>query len=377
MAQIQITCLTPVHIGSGKELMADSEFISSSERLAVIDPKKVLSIIGTENIDKWVNIINKGGGIKNYLKQRKNNFKLSDVSSREMDVYCSDLRNKHTLKEQLHDHRGFSIIPGSSLKGAIRTAVITELVNKNEAVVMDALKQFRGFRNAYDFQKLESIILNKLLVGQDRMNANKDIFRFLSVGDAYLQEETIATNVQVVNLEYEGWKIKRGTDQLTEVIDIKSTTKVKLDLNHFMMQKNIETHQISGKNTKFLYSFEDMFNIINNHTSFLLKKEIDFWKDEICSLENLNAYLENIGNLYAQTSTVGKKSAIIRLGGNSGWDSITGGWIKNNPHLLDDYTYEKLTKLLNKGRDTTVYPKTRKMDEDGLPMGFVRLDFIK
>ena len=52
---------------------------------------------------------------------------------------------------------------------------------------------------------------------------------------------------------------------------------------------------------------------------------------------------------------------VIRVGGNTGWFSITGGWAK----ILDEENWQVLYHLLNKNRSVKYFPKTRKTDEYG------------
>jgi hypothetical protein len=60
-----------------------------------------------------------------------------------------------------------------------------------------------------------------------------------------------------------------------------------------------------------------------------------------------------------------------------GWEFITGAWIKNNTSLLSDEEWFRLYSQLNKGRrNVDIFPKTRKIDEDGDLFGFVKLDII-
>jgi CRISPR-associated protein Csm5 len=55
---IKVETISPVHIGSGEELNKDIEFITdSNQMLGIIDERKVLGIIGEENINQWVNLI--------------------------------------------------------------------------------------------------------------------------------------------------------------------------------------------------------------------------------------------------------------------------------------------------------------------------------
>ena len=158
MPDINIELLTPVHVGSGKELMANTEYLyfKDQQLLTVIDEKKVLKIIGEENITEWVNIIRQNKSLKDYLLVRKNDLVPADIEKRSMNVFGTNIARHKTLKEQFHDGRQISMIPGSSVKGAIRTAIVSHFALKDKGVSKRSLKNFKG---RYDGQVLEKKIL--------------------------------------------------------------------------------------------------------------------------------------------------------------------------------------------------------------------------
>ncbi len=382
MAKVKIKTLSPVHIGSGIDLQSDIEYLIDGDRLAIIDEKKVLKVIGEVNIDKWVTIINNRENLFDYLKLRKNDIKLSDIDKRQMEVYCSDLQNKKTLKEQLHNAQGNATIPGSSIKGAIRTAIISYLVEKETERVNNIINKKRSFLNSKgrkwnlgSFQEVESEILNQLLSNSFKPDANHNVFRFLQVTDAYFYYETYASNMQVLNLQRNGWNIKNGSDQLTELIGQDCKSEIRIKINQKLLEENINRKEIKT-DISFLNSIEKLFEIINIHTKFLLKKEIDFWKNENNYPESVDYYIENLKKLFEESDKCKKEEALLRIGSGSGWDNITGAWAKTNKDLFSDDEWFQLSKLLNKGRDVDCFPKSRKLDEDGYTLGFIKLSAL-
>ena len=385
MAQVKIKTLTPVHIGSGRDLMRNTEFLFNDNKVGIVDDKKVVDIIGVENIDKWVSIINKGESLWDYLKQRKVDVSLEDVSNRIMSVYGSNILQKQSLKEQLHSAKLLPMIPGSSIKGAIRTAVISWLVNRNSEKVKSIIdKNKRFFKskknnwewNLRDFQQTETSILNDLLSGSFKMDANKNTFRFLQVSDFTFNYNTIASNMQVVNFYRNKWDIKRGSDQLTEMIAPSAEAEGRILINNTLLKSNIDKKEIRSE-VEFLSSVSTLFNIVNEHTKNLVKREIEMWKEDNLQVhEILGTYIDKLSDILQEINSISENDAILRIGGGSGWDSITGAWAKTNTELFDEHEYDILVNLLNKGRDVVYYPKTRKMDEDGDMLGFVRLTII-
>ena len=365
MKRINIETLTPVHIGSGKDLSANTEFLKFDEDeysiLSVIDETKILNIIGEDNIDKWVSIIQKNADLKEYLLQRKQNLISDDIDKRKIYINFDNISQNKTLKEQLHNGKGLPYIPGSSIKGAIRTAIVSEMAMKNKYSAKNKLKN--------NYRKFGASSFEKSLFGN---NPNEDIFRFLQVGDAYFGYETIAQKSEVLNFQHNGWNFKRGNSSLIECIPAGiNDVDFNLKINKDLLKLN-KTH----KDTTFLDE-KELFKTINNHTIRLLKKEIEFWKRQ----DNINVnvfenYSTKLIELLEIAQNCNENEAVLRIGFGSGWNFITGGW-STDKDIMDDNTYDEFLKIARrKDYDESVpFPKTRMIADDGDLFGFVKLTF--
>ncbi|MEA3494437.1 MAG: type III-A CRISPR-associated RAMP protein Csm5 [Bacteroidota bacterium] len=385
MTKVKIKTLTPVHIGSGVDLQSNIEYLFINDKIGVIDDKKVLQVIGEENINRWVSIINSKDNLLDYLRKRKNDIKLSDVALREMDVYASDIGKNKTLKEQLHSAKGFPMIPGSSIKGAIRTTVISYLIEKETDRVKNIINKKRSFLNSKgrkwdlrSFQEVESEILNQLLSNSFKPDANRNVFRFLQVTDSHFNYNTLVTNMQVLNLQNNEWRIKNGTDQLTEIIGNDNEAEIRIKINSELLNRNLNKKEIKS-DVGFLKDIQSLFEIVNNHTKLLIQKEIDIWgkMEKDYPNELIDWYLETLNDCLDEAESCKENEAVIRIGGGSGWDNITGAWAKHNKELFNDNEWEKLSNLLNKNRKVSYFPKTRKIDESGDVLGFIKLTALQ
>ena len=144
MATVKIETLTPVHIGSGEFLQNNLDFLCGKDEagdkwLYVIDDRKVLELIGTKHLDDWVAAVQRQQSIKELMQRFAPKAFPEDYSKRQIWVYNTPA-DKDTLKECIHDGRGTAYSPGSSIKGAIRTAVVAEEV-PNAYVPVSAVGQ--------------------------------------------------------------------------------------------------------------------------------------------------------------------------------------------------------------------------------------------
>ena len=151
---------------------------------------------------------------------------------------------------------------------------------------------------------------------------------------------------------------------------------MKLDLD--LWQKNIEYKEIRNKIPDFLKDLPSLFKLLNGFTVELLQSEIDFWEEDK-NLKPVEDYIQECDKLLKICRKCSEKEAVLRLGHGSGWLFMTGGWVKN-PAFINDQGRDNLyDKIIDKTRPANFrykehfFPKTRRMDEDGELMGFVKL----
>ncbi len=367
MKKVEIKTLTPVHIGSGRNLMPDTEYIPFTEDiryLAVIDESKIIQIIGEENIDRWIAIINNNERLIDYLIQRKHDLKKEDVSRRIITDFSQDNIKNRELKEQLHSARNFPILPGSSTKGAIRSALLAYFI-KNKPYLLEKEHHLMGRKANY-----QDKYVNERIFGR---TPNDDMLRFLYVGDVDYHCDTISIDMRLLNMYNKGWDLKNGNRQLVECIpaDITGTTKMKLNKEKLLLDN-------TWFDTKIL-DWGNILKIINDHTIKLLEKEVHFWNEEVVNFQEFDNYMiHNIKNVLEIAQNCEYNQAVLRVGGYSGWDYITGSWIKDGwiNRVVNDNTWKKIIKEARRGKDypnMDVFPKTRKLDIEGDVTGFVKL----
>ncbi|NLA93843.1 MAG: type III-A CRISPR-associated RAMP protein Csm5, partial [Bacteroidales bacterium] len=133
MSKIIIETLSPIHIGSGDLLQNNTDFVVSKHGkesyIYVTEEAKILELIGSEHIDNWLLSIEKKESTVDLVKRYAPKSSPADYSQRQISSYAADIKANETLKEAIHNGQGLPYIPGSSIKGAIRTAILTSLVD--------------------------------------------------------------------------------------------------------------------------------------------------------------------------------------------------------------------------------------------------------
>lgn len=370
---INIELLSPVHIGSGEFLQYGNDFIIGQEEddgdvfdvVYVTDLKKVMKLIGNNRISNWVSAIDRGDTIDRIVSAYAPRADKSAYSKRVDALYCKDqIRQGTTLKEQLHNGFGIPYIPGSSIKGAIRTAILPALINEKNISGHEIENLIYPIRQP----KYAAKELEKRLFGNDPYH---DIFRFLHTGDAYFGDnyEIVMKMVNVNKRERNGYR-DESKGQLIEALGAGDTSSFKM---------SVDTGAFAGIGKKVpacMASFQDLFMTINAHTRQLLIQEQEIWEREEEYDENgiVNTYLDSISKILNEAEACKENSCILRIGHGSGWRFITGAWSES----LDSFERNIVpaARRNNQNYRQYMFPKTRRIDKNDCDiLGFVKLSF--
>ena len=402
---VELETLTPLHIGSGISFTKDIDFFVEKgkvEKVGKVNPEKILGIIGAkpEMIDIWVKYIED--------EDKKSIRALPQLSSEPLEKLCDEIlevRENVNVAGQLDEfirnqYTKNPIIPGSSLKGAIRTAYLTSVIIGNHNKLREKFKnELKGLKarlnGVHDRWRRKRMISSFAKMMHDfvftyaqfqydnirvKADAQKDIFKFfrISDGEGNLNQLKI-DNFCLLNYRYNK-NNKRNEWQIDNNRRTKSAEvfegKVSLTIT---IQKDFW-----NKNKLGLKNIEDFIRMLNNHTERLVDYQIKFFKDEYFSkLGVKKAVKSNLNCIKEQITNTKSNEAILRVGQGSGWDFITGGWAKDGRVIPKDYDwYFLVEKLLRKkpydrSNDPPPFPKTRRVTSKFLFPGFVKLKFNK
>ena len=368
MSQITIKTLTSVHIGSGETFQYGNDFVRGKDAdgdsiIGIVEPKQVLALIGEKNLDAWVTAIDGGRSTDQIVKQYAPSAKLEQYSRRIILSWANEIKPTDTLKEYIHDGLGRPYIPGSSIKGAIRTAVLASCCKER-----DDLEQYARNKSG----KVTAKIIEQKFFGKD---ANSDVFRFLHVGDAFFGKNYEAA-VRMVNInerEKAGfWDMTKS--QLLEVLSPDDEAIFELRLKTELYERaKVATALLP----ECMHTLPELFQTINQYTKNLIKQEISYWmerqdKDDSGKVDD---YLERMRQLLAEVEQCQPdKECVLRVGAGSGWRFITGAWTEN--WRTFETTVVPADRRNNQKYTQFHFPKTRRVDEECDVLGFVKLSIL-
>lgn len=253
---LKITTLSPVHIGSGDRLISGVDYLIHGNSLVVISLDKLLQWISARpDHERLVSILTtalanpKKGGIEEFLRQVNHQVDLAAIQAYRINS------NGHHPPEILGFIKTLTsrpFLPGSSLKGAIRSALLrgkvhedTDLQGRIDSTLSQEIEHFRsqtknqeGRRRGPDTksQEIEGFVFVKGGIKPNK-RSNYDLNRLLQIRDSEPLDISRSLEVQRVQLlsirgHRLGWKEKNsdyGNNPTTLYIEaLKKNVTVKL-----------------------------------------------------------------------------------------------------------------------------------------------------
>lgn len=240
--------LTPIYVGCGCEI-EPTEFLIKDEKLVQFNAARVIENLPFEEKERFIAFTDRADfkEIQNFLRHhldvKRHGISTMDTSAgfrSEYAVKASNPNNQFRVDMMPRNpHTGQVYIPGSSIKGAVRTAVVNYFTNLNSEtrpVVHEHVKNERIDNKKG--QALEEKALNCL-----KKDTHKDIFRLIHVQDAVLPDSSTRID-RAVNSGAQGiqmWveRIKSRADQATPP---EFTVSIRMDtiaMKHSMVKNNL------------------------------------------------------------------------------------------------------------------------------------------
>ncbi|ABK17036.1 type III-A CRISPR-associated RAMP protein Csm5 [Syntrophobacter fumaroxidans] len=186
--------LTPIHIGSGNEI-DPLEFILEGNRLVRFNPADVVNGLSGEELRRYSQLVERADlkGIQAFLRTHldaaHHDHVYVDVSKefkRLFEEKASNPSNQFRVDMMPHNpHSGAVYLPGSSIKGAIRTAVINYFANiepATKSTVHQTVGAEQNLRN-------KARILEESALDRRHSQTERDVLRLLDVQDVDLPND--------------------------------------------------------------------------------------------------------------------------------------------------------------------------------------------
>ena len=358
---LTLNILTPVHVGAGaeKNWQRSIDFIEDNGNVYVLQQDRMFQQMSEQLLRNYTHRL-EDANFREAEKLLIDNLDLDAVSSPVFKYDGGKLPNE--IKTVARNGMGRPFLPGSSIKGAIISAVFHHLhyqagpAKHNRFINNDLLGSFA-----------------------------QSIMRYIRPGDTS-ELKTDITNVSLFNLYQKGLEWES---------DYKDGFKISME--HFkpgakgLFRLSIAdgfgdiVHEMGNKTHKpLLPKYYDriikenpaiyLFKLINDYTHEHLRRERALFEQHK-QAPDTDLILREIESLQARTKA-SDKSCILRMAAGSGFHGITGDWrFKNHLSTLNQPDQENQTwSQRNRRREPSRY-KSRKIMANGneLLMGFVEM----
>lgn len=348
--ELTLKVLSPLHIGEGseKDWVEGADFVQKNGKVYKLNLRKVL-----QEVD--------AGTIAGFLAERNSQGLLNKLPGKPEQyaeqIFDMQVPSPNPIKSFIKNGiNNLAYVPGSSLKGAIRSIL---------------------FKYLRDGEDNDQAVFGSLKKGDDFM-------RFIKVSDVIFNSSTQLVNTKIFNLYgqkpdfHGGWKHTGGrqgrTDQkfspsgfntIYETLMPGERGRLTIAISPTAYNA-VKDHPKKSRKDKIMEGgITDLFSIINTHSKTYIKKQIAFFE----KYENketpviINHLKEILGHIPEDNSY-----GVLKMAAGSGFHAMTGDW------QFEDYDKTGIwEKGIHQGKKKV---KSRKIaisdDYTGL-MGFVEL----
>ena len=351
--KVKYQILTPVHIGAGQDL-SPFDYVIVNEMFHRIIVDELISSLNQEQLRKFYTFVEDGNitGLRNLIVENFNEEKFSKYKIKVFpNIADKYKRNLNNINNQLlispfvrttDDFKPY--IPGSSIKGAIRTAII------------DSIVQSKGYKppkspgnNSWELEAMGALSQRK---GKDepKPDISKDPFRTLKVSDVFISNDVMAIG-EVFNA-----RVDKRRDRITTV-GIQMIKEVLLGqintgkIVEFEGEIRIDEFLPSVRGVARELNKDFIIQCCNKFYNDEFKREQEFYELAL----DMHDIIDRMRSLFRVNQN--ENECVIRVGRFSGVYAVT---INNfrNPH-------------------NRKWRNTRNLFEGKYPMGWVKVKFLE
>lgn len=340
--KLKMQTLSPVHIGAGSEKYWQKglDYFYKSKKLFILNQKKIFMGLSPQERSQWNSSMAAGKGGE-FLERYFSGRKPEDYSD---FVYDCSIFPQDDIRSIIRNGMGQPYIPGSSIKGAIRSALFSHFFHEMN-IPLFKFDQREGRDRPKGADELEKDIFGDI---------SNNLMHFLQVSDVSVdQKHTGVFQTKTFNLHNEqgtwlgGWKHALRGDNTTEFSpkgfvftyeciqpDITIAQPLILSFDTDLMK----LQQRKNNNHEFFSLFlsdnplEELFKIINRFTVRYIEREIEFFREFPDDSQGNEAFIELLQENILKSISGNNNSCVFRFAHGAGFHSITGDWKFNN-HL--------------------------------------------
>lgn len=359
---LTVEVLSPLHIGSGNELLRDYDYAVRGGRTWVINQDALLEAA-----------LGAGDEFDNTLLTRPAAELLQPEDFREDSGFFRYVMPgepvNRPLSEQIKNVWGYPYLPGSSVKGAIRTATMWGIYTAEMGGQVPGMGRL-GDKRRFAAQPLERALFAPR-AESPREAPNMDIFRALHVADSAPvgNEALYVTPVQIYpTTQDEG---SAGLNVDVEAIKPGTVFQTTLTIEEYGFEDDRARGRLGWNSLR--ERFDRLPSLGQRHAGQRIADEVDFHKAKDGPDRTLAFYAQMVKHW----QQLGESQWLTQIGWGAAWDSKTlGSLLRTQGAAFDELIQRYGLKGRGEHRPGDMFPSTRNLalyqGTPALPMGWVR-----
>ena len=359
--------VTPVHIGTGEDI-SPLEYVIKNGVLYRIESDDLISKLNEEQLKRFYSYIenNKFVELRNVIVENFDEkfarYKVGVTNSiaEKYEKSINDVKNQLLVSPFIRSVLDFKpYLPGSSIKGAIRTAIINDIIQekiKTEGKKAKELQRELLSKKHWELELVDAVVESRR---GNQTDARRDPFRVLKISDVYLSDEFFQVG-EVLNARVNE---KRGKVETVKIQMFKEVLLGEVNLNRevefegeirideILSEAKYKGAETGGKIEKWIkrnLSKDYLIRACNNFYLGEFERERKFFEFAV----DMGDVLDKIGRILRPS----KDEFVIRVGRFSGITAVTVDEIRQ-PH-------------------NRKWGKTKNLYEGRFPMGWIKVKFL-
>lgn len=308
---LKIEVLTPLHISSGKNYELGFNALEKDELIYLFDEFKITEFFIKNNIF-----------LPDSFEELKNLIDKKKYELIENNIYVRKIENYLKINKAILEHistQNHVFIPGSSIKGAIRTAYINKLIKRgkfnSEIVRLEDIKN-KLSSNKIDYKKKKELKKEKenliKTINQKIDKETKNYFKYLKVGDTVASFKTQI--FKSINIKKEKDYQKNRTNKVEKFANFVETIIPNQKDEIFFKYEN--------------YYFNDIVEVCNEFYKPIFEEDVKYYFcksiDFDVSKLSKNQFLLNIGRFSgAEAKSIQEIRVLAKTGANTDFETTT------------------------------------------------------
>ncbi len=332
--------LTPIHVGCGREI-DPTEFVLADDKLLHVNMAALVNDLAPAERDRFSQFLDRADlkETQNFLRHQVKGGRhiLGQVDAcnaflREFAAKASNPNNQFRVEMMPRNpYTGEPILPGSGIKGAIRTAVVNYFANLDPQTA----PQVQGIRNIEINRRGQA--LEEAALARQHRDTHRDVFRLVHVEDVTLPRgSTLIDRAANINPNKPGAeKIQMWVERLKSQADTSTPpnfeVKVRIDMRAMrdsrinnLLGQTLDLDLICGACNKFYWgrmtAEGDKFDKRSQNGDswraiYNLLPKARFEDGKIVTLDPVSPYWEN--------REIKRKRVLLRVGHFSHFESLS------------------------------------------------------